>query len=115
MGKQHNFTDNVQCSQCKYCSYDEDDSSYYCNKKEMSIEAVEEFDECNIFELLYSQETQEAIKTLEENMYWLASYTHSIYQSIGEDKDKVHKAVEAVDNIVSYYTNWVKNVKWEYL
>lgn len=115
MNKLFNFTEEVKCMHCKYCVWEDYEESYHCEKREEFIEAIETFDECGTFEPIYSQETMNAIKVLEENMYWLASHAHSIYQSIGEDKDKVHKAVEAVDNIVSYYINWVKNVKWEYL
>lgn len=115
MNRLFNFTEEVKCVHCKHCKQEDYEESYHCDKIEDFLKDIDMFHKCDKFESVFSKETQEAFKTLEENMYWLASYAHSIYQSIGEDKDKIRRAAEAIDNIASYYINWVKNVKMEYL
>lgn len=113
MNRLFNFTDEVKCIHCKY---DEDDSTYYCTRKEMTIEAIEQFDKCNVFELVYSQETINAIKALEKNLYYIPSDVHNVFKSIdSEDKDTINKAINAVNSIVDYYVDWIKHIKWEYL
>lgn len=116
MNRLFNFTEEVKCLHCKYCKWEDYEESYHCDKKEEFIESVETFDECNEFEPIYSQETLDAIKALEENLYYIPSDVHSIYKSINsENKDTINKAIDAVNSIVDYYVDWIKRVKYEYL
>lgn len=116
MSKLFNFREQVKCGYCEYCHYDEEDNSYYCSRKEMAVEAIEEFDECNVFEPIFSEKTLNAIKALEENLYYIPSDVHNILKNINsEDKSTIHKAIDAINTLINYYMNWAKNVKREYL